>query len=43
MGRPDITIQRMRIGCWIPKATYTHSQYVTLNAFPLQQWLDKGV
>jgi hypothetical protein len=30
---------RMRIACWITKATNTHSEYVTLTAFPLQQWL----
>jgi hypothetical protein len=30
---------RMRIACWITKATNTHSEYVTLIAFPLQQWL----
>ena len=34
---------RMRIACWIPKATnthtHTHTQYVILIAFPLQQWL----
>ena len=29
----------MRIACWIPEVTNTHSQYVTLIAFPLQQWL----
>jgi len=29
----------MRIACWIFKATNTHSQYVILIAFPLQQWL----
>jgi hypothetical protein len=29
----------MRIACWIPKATNTHSEYVILTAFPLQQWL----
>jgi hypothetical protein len=29
----------MRIACWIPKATNTRSQYVTLTALPLQQWL----
>jgi hypothetical protein len=33
------TIWRMRIACWIPKATNTHSWYVILTAFPLQQWL----
>ena len=31
-------IRRMRIACWIPKATNTHSVYVILIAFPLQQW-----
>ena len=34
-----MTIWRMRIACWIPKATNTHSQYVTLIAFPPQQLL----
>ena len=38
-GRPQIIIWRMRIACWIPKATNTHSEYVILIAFPLQQWL----
>jgi hypothetical protein len=33
------TIRRMRIVCRIPKATDTHSKYVMLIAFPLQQWL----
>ena len=33
------TIWRMRIACWIRKATNTHSQYVITIAFPLQQWL----
>ena len=28
-----------RIACWLPKATDTHSEYVMLIAFPLQQWL----
>jgi hypothetical protein len=37
--RPHTTIGRMRIACWIPKATNTHSEYVILVAFPLQQWL----
>jgi hypothetical protein len=32
-------IWRMRIECWIPKATNIHSQYTTLIAFPLQQRL----
>ena len=40
-GRPQMTIWRMRIACWIPKATNTHSEYVMLIAFPLQQWLQE--
>jgi len=35
----DNTVRRMRFACWIPKATNTHSEYVILIAFPLQQWL----
>jgi len=38
-GRAQITIWRMRIAYWIPKTTDTHSEYVILIAFPLQQWL----
>jgi hypothetical protein len=34
-----MTIWRMGIACLIPKATDTHSEYVILIAFPLQQWL----
>jgi hypothetical protein len=33
MGRPQMTIWRMRNACWIPKATYTHSDYVIIIAF----------
>ena len=36
-GRPQMTIRHMCIACWTPKATKTHSQYVVLNAFPLQR------
>jgi len=36
---PQITIWRMRIACWMPKATDTHSEYWMLIAYPLQQWL----
>ena len=36
---PRMTIWRMRMAYWVPKATNTHSQYVLLIAFPLQQWL----
>ena len=33
-------IRRMRLRCWITKATDTHSEYVIkFIAFPLQQWL----
>ena len=32
-------MMRMYIACWITKATDTHSEYVILIAFPLQQWL----
>ena len=39
--RPHMTIQHMRIACWIPKATNTHSEYVILIAFPLQLRLHK--
>jgi hypothetical protein len=38
-GRTQATVWRMRIACWIPKATGTHTEYVILIAFPLQQWL----
>jgi hypothetical protein len=38
-GRPQMTVWRVRFACWIPKATKTHSEYVTLIPFPLQQWL----
>ena len=34
-----MTIWRMYIACWIPKATNTHPEYITLTAFPLQQCL----
>jgi len=37
--KPQMTMWRMRITCWIPTATNTHSQYVILIAFLLQQWL----
>jgi len=38
-GRPRMTICRMHIVYWVPKATNTHSEYVLLIDFPLQQWL----
>ena len=35
--RPQMKIWPMRIACWITKATNSHSEYVILIAFPLQQ------
>jgi hypothetical protein len=35
----DNITRRMRFACRITKATDTHSEYVTLTAFPRQQWL----
>ena len=35
----NILDQARRIACWITKATHTHSDYVILNDFPLQQCL----
>jgi hypothetical protein len=40
-GRPQMAIWRMRISCWIPKATDTHTDYVILIDFPQQQYLYK--
>ena len=37
--RPQVTIWRMRVSSWIPKATSTHSEYVILTACLLKQWL----
>jgi hypothetical protein len=42
-GRPQRTIWHMRIECWMPKATNTHSEYVMLIAFPLKLWLHERV
>jgi hypothetical protein len=38
-AKDDNIIQCMCFGCWITKATNTHSEYVILIAFPRQQWL----
>jgi len=42
-GRPQMTLWRMRIACWISQATnthtHTHTYYVILIAFPRQKWL----
>jgi hypothetical protein len=37
--RPQMIIWRMRTASWIPEATNTQSEYVTLFSFPLQQLL----
>ena len=39
--RPQVTIWPMRISYWITKATTTNLEYVTLIAFPLQQWFSE--
>jgi hypothetical protein len=36
--RSQVTIWCKRIAYWVTKATDTHSEYVILIAFPLQQW-----
>ena len=41
LGRPQLTIGRMRIACLIPKAANTHSEYVMFTAIPQQQWLNE--
>jgi hypothetical protein len=37
--RPQMAIRGTRIACWLTKASNTHSEYVILVAFVLQQWL----
>jgi len=37
--RPQMTVWRMHIACWIPTATNTFLECVMLIAFPLQQLL----
>jgi len=41
-GNLQRTIWRSRNACWILKATNTHSEYVILTAFPLQQYVHEG-
>ena len=36
----QMTVLCMCLVCWVPKATDTHSEFVTLIAFPLQQWYE---
>jgi hypothetical protein len=35
----DNIVRRILFACWVTKATNTHSEYVILIDFPLQQWL----
>jgi len=37
--RPQMTVQHMHTAYWIPMATGTHSEYVTLIDFPRKQQL----
>ena len=39
LDRPQMTVWRMRIVCWIAKATNAHSEYVMLIALLRQQGL----
>jgi hypothetical protein len=41
--RPQVTIWRIRIACWIPKATNTRTCCVVLIVFPHQKWLYERV
>jgi hypothetical protein len=38
-ARSQMTVWRMHFAGWMPKATGTHSEYVTLQAFSRQLWL----
>jgi hypothetical protein len=38
-GIPRMSVWGMLIACWMPKATFTLSEYVILAAFILQKWL----
>jgi hypothetical protein len=43
LDRTQITIWRMRIACWVTKATNTPLDYVLLIAFILQHWLGERI
>jgi hypothetical protein len=38
---PQIAIPRIRIACWMSKATDTHLEFVIPNAFAHQQYLNE--
>jgi hypothetical protein len=45
MVQPDysqMTIRRMGIACWIPKAKDTNSEFLILIAFPRKLWLGEA-
>ena len=42
-GQYDSIIWSMRIACWIPKATNTHSKCAIFIPFLLQQWFHARV
>jgi hypothetical protein len=37
--RPQMTIWRKRIACWITKTSNEHSEYVIPTVLPQQKWL----
>ena len=41
-GRPQMRLWRMRIACWVHKATNAHSECVILIVFPQQQLLHES-
>jgi hypothetical protein len=38
-GRLQMTEGCMRISCWVPKATNTHTQVCNNFVFPVQHWM----
>jgi hypothetical protein len=38
LDKPCMAVRHIRLACWIPKATNTHSQYVISIASPRQWW-----
>jgi hypothetical protein len=41
-GRTQLAIWRMRVACWVPKATDTFSEYVIIIVSRLEQWVREG-
>ena len=42
LDTPQMTTWRMRIAVWVHKATHTHTEYVILIVFLIQQWLQES-